>query len=157
LGLTQNILVTGGAGFIGSNLSNKLVLRGHFVRVLDSLAPQIHGDNPALSSLYNSLDSRIEFVHGSVTNSDDMMLALRGIDTVVHLAAETGTGQSMYSIRHYNDVNIAGTALLLDLISNLRYPVKKIVVASSRAIYGEGNICVVGMGLFIRKSEKQMH
>jgi len=154
LGLTQNILVTGGAGFIGSNLSNKLVLRGHFVRVLDSLAPQIHGDNPALSSLYNSLDSRIEFVHGSVTNSDDMMLALRGIDTVVHLAAETGTGQSMYSIRHYNDVNIAGTALLLDLISNLRYPVKKIVVASSRAIYGEGKYLCSGHGTVYPKERK---
>jgi len=147
-------LVTGGAGFIGSNLSNKLVLRGHFVRVLDSLAPQIHGDNPALSSLYNSLDSRIEFVHGSVTNSDDMMLALRGIDTVVHLAAETGTGQSMYSIRHYNDVNIAGTALLLDLISNLRYPVKKIVVASSRAIYGEGKYLCSGHGTVYPKERK---
>lgn len=154
MGLTQNILVTGGAGFIGSNLSNKLVLRGHFVRVLDSLAPQIHGDNPALSSLYNSLDSRIEFVHGSVTNSDDMMLALRGIDTVVHLAAETGTGQSMYSIRHYNDVNIAGTALLLDLISNLRYPVKKIVVASSRAIYGEGKYLCSGHGTVYPKERK---
>lgn len=154
MALKQRILVIGGAGFIGSNLSNKLVSRGHSVRVLDSLSPQIHGDSPELSSLYKSLDSNIEFIHGSVTSPDDLMMALRGIDTVVHLAAETGTGQSMYAIRHYTDVNIAGTALLLDLIANYRYPVKKVVVASSRAIYGEGKYLCMRHGTVYPKERK---
>lgn len=154
MALKQRILVTGGAGFIGSNLSNKLVSRGHSVRVLDSLSPQIHGDSPELSSLYKSLDSNIEFIHGSVTSHHDLMMALRGIDTVVHLAAETGTGQSMYAIRHYTDVNIAGTALLLDLIANERYPVKKVVVASSRAIYGEGKYLCMRHGTVYPKERR---
>ena len=72
------------------------------------------------------------------SNIDDLMAALDDIDTVVHLAAETGTGQSMYAIEHYSDVNVGGTALLLDLIANNSLPVKKVVVASSRAVYGEG-------------------
>jgi dTDP-L-rhamnose 4-epimerase len=132
------ILITGGAGFIGSNLANSLIAKGYGVRVLDNLAPQIHGDNPEDSPLYRSLHNKVEFIRGSVTNREDLAKALLGVDTVVHLAAETGTGQSMYAIRHYSDVNIGGTALLLDLIANEPFPVKKFVVASSRAVYGEG-------------------
>lgn len=136
--MKSKILVTGGAGFIGSNLANILVDRGYSVRVLDNLSPQIHGASPEDSHLYRSIQNRVEFIRGSVTNSEDLAKALLGIDTVVHLAAETGTGQSMYAIRHYSDINIGGTALLLDLIANRPFPVKKIVVASSRAVYGEG-------------------
>lgn len=134
----QNILITGGAGFIGSRLALSLVAKGHKVRVLDNLAPQIHGEIPESSPLYRSIQGKVEFIRGSVTSPDDLLKALPGMDTVVHLAAETGTGQSMYAIRHYSDVNIGGTALLLDLIANKPFPIKKIVVASSRAVYGEG-------------------
>lgn len=136
--MPKNILITGGAGFIGSKLALSLVSRGHKVLVLDNLAPQIHGEDPTLSPLFQSIQGRVDFMRGSVTCESDLMAALQEVDTVVHLAAETGTGQSMYAIRHYSDVNIGGTALLLDLIANHRMPVKKIVVASSRAVYGEG-------------------
>jgi dTDP-L-rhamnose 4-epimerase len=136
--MTQNILITGGAGFIGSRLANFLFNSGHKVRVLDNLSTQIHGATPESSPLFLSLHHDVEFIRGSVTNRDDLIEALQGIDTVVHLAAETGTGQSMYAIQHYSDVNIGGTALLLDLIANEPFPIKKIVVASSRAVYGEG-------------------
>lgn len=134
----QNILITGGAGFIGSRLALSLVAKGHKVRVLDSLAPQIHGAQPEHSALFRSIQGKVEFFRGSVTSREDMLKVLPGMDTVVHLAAETGTGQSMYAIQHYSDVNIGGTALLLDMIANEPFPIKKIVVASSRAVYGEG-------------------
>ena len=136
--MTQNVLITGGAGFIGSRLANFLIDRGHKVRVLDNLSSQIHGAVPESSTLFLSLHNDVEFIQGSVTNRNELIKALQGIDTVVHLAAETGTGQSMYAIQHYSDVNVGGTALLLDLIANEPFPVKKIVVASSRAVYGEG-------------------
>jgi dTDP-L-rhamnose 4-epimerase len=144
--MTQSILITGGAGFIGSRLSQLLVATGHNVRVLDNLSPQIHGPEPMSSPLFLSIQGKVEFFHGSVNSRDDLMKALLGVDTVVHLAAETGTGQSMYAIRHYSDVNIGGTALLLDLIANEPFPVRKIVVASSRAVYGEGKYCCVQHG-----------
>lgn len=134
----RKILITGGAGFIGSRLALWLVNRGHTVRVLDSLSAQIHGPEPDSSPLFRSIRGKVEFIHGSVTQRDDLTRALDGIETVVHLAAETGTGQSMYAIRHYSDINIGGTALLLDVIANEPFPVKKLVVASSRAVYGEG-------------------
>ena len=136
--MIQNILITGGAGFIGSRLALALVAKGHKVRVLDNLASQIHGQEPELSSLYLSIKDKVDFIHGSVANKDDLIKSLQGIDTVVHLAAETGTAQSMYAIHHYTEVNVGGTALLLDLIANEPFPIKKIVVASSRAVYGEG-------------------
>lgn len=136
--MKKNILITGGAGFIGSSLANFLVAGGHGVRVLDNLSPQIHGSEPESSPLFRSLREDVEFIRGSVTSRMDLMQALSGMDTVVHLAAETGTGQSMYAIQHYSDVNIGGTALLLDLIANEQFPIHKIVVASSRAVYGEG-------------------
>lgn len=133
-----SILITGGAGFIGSRLALDLVGRGHRVRVLDNLSPQIHGDNAEECPLYRAIAGRTEFVCGDVTNYKDFRAALEGIDTVVHLAAETGTGQSMYAIGHYTGVNVGGTALMMDIIANERLPVKRIVVASSRAVYGEG-------------------
>lgn len=136
--MTQHVLITGGAGFIGSRLANYLIASGHKVRVLDNLSPQIHGLEPESSALFRSLHHEVEFIRGSVTCRTDLIKALQGVNTVVHLAAETGTGQSMYAIQHYSDVNIGGTALLLDLIANEQFPIKKIIVASSRAVYGEG-------------------
>ncbi|MDP4278789.1 MAG: NAD-dependent epimerase/dehydratase family protein, partial [Bacteroidota bacterium] len=109
------------------------------VTVLDNLSPQIHGNDPSVDSpLYLSIVDKVRFIKGSVTSREDWEKALEDQDAVIHLAAETGTGQSMYQIQHYIDVNVGGTALLLDILANRKYLVNKLIVASSRAIYGEG-------------------
>lgn len=135
----KNILITGGAGFIGSNLALKLINKGYSITVLDNLSKQIHGDSPEFTSyLYQTVKDKVKFIKGSVTDRDDWIKALDGNEIVVHFAAETGTGQSMYEIHKYVDVNINGTALLLDILANNKHQVKKVIVASSRSIYGEG-------------------
>ena len=131
-----NVLVTGGAGFIGSHLSKALIAHGYQVRILDNLHPQIHGDNAAIPGFVN--DNNIEFQKGDIRHEKDVLKAIEDIDVVVHLAAETGVGQSMYEISRYCDVNIQGTATLLDTLANSKHSVKKVVLASSRAVYGEG-------------------
>jgi dTDP-L-rhamnose 4-epimerase len=135
----QKVLITGGAGFIGSKLSLKLLLNGYDVSVLDILHEQIHGKNPVSDSpSFAVIKDKVNIIRASVTDRVVMEQALADADIVVHLAAETGTGQSMYEIERYNHVNICGTATLLDFVANKPNRVKKIVVASSRAIYGEG-------------------
>jgi len=135
----KNILITGGAGFIGSNLALKLLSKGYNVRVLDNLSHQIHGVDPDNTSpLYATIKDKVDFILGNITTENDVKKAIKNQDTVIHLAAETGTGQSMYEIKKYCDINIGGTALLLDVLTNQKHQVKKIIVASSRAIYGEG-------------------
>jgi dTDP-L-rhamnose 4-epimerase len=135
----RNILITGGAGFIGSNLALALLEKGHKITVLDNLSPQIHGDAPDKTSpLYKSIMDKVVFLEGTVTSREDWSKALKGQDIVVHFAAETGTGQSMYCIEKYTEVNIQGTAIMLDILANEEYKIKKIVIASSRSIYGEG-------------------
>lgn len=135
----KNILVTGGAGFIGSNVALKLLDKGYNVTVLDNLSKQIHGEDPEKTSpLYLSIKDKVNFIKGSVASREDWLKALDGQDAVIHLAAETGTGQSMYEIEKYVDTNIGGTALLLDILTNTKNHVKRILVAESRAIYGEG-------------------
>jgi dTDP-L-rhamnose 4-epimerase len=135
----QKILITGGAGFIGSNLSLFLIERGYEVTVLDNLSEQIHGtDAENKSPLFLSIKDKVRFIKGTVTSIEDWNKAIADNEIIVHLAAETGTGQSMYQIRKYTEVNIGGTALMLDILANNKTAVKKIVVASSRAIYGEG-------------------
>ena len=107
--------------------------------MLDALTPQIHGADPARTSpLYRSISGKVDFIRGDVNSRKDWLTALDGIDCVIHLAAETGTGQSMYEIKKYVDANIGGTALLLDILANEPHRVKRVVVAESRAIYGEG-------------------
>lgn len=134
-----HILITGGAGFIGSNVARKLLAKNYDVTVLDNLSPQIHGEDPEHTSpLYIGIRDKVRFIRGSVTNREDWLEALSGADAVIHLAAETGTGQSMYEIEKYVNVNIGGTALLLDLLTNTPHTVRRVVVAESRAIYGEG-------------------
>ena len=151
----RHVLVTGGAGFIGSNLVLKLLSKGYQVTVLDNLSPQIHGDNPEItSSLYQSIIGKVNFIQGSVTNYEDWIKALNGVECVVHLAAETGTGQSMYEIRKYVDVNIGGTALLLDILINTEHSVNKVVVAESRAIYGEGRYYSEEMKQYVYPAER---
>jgi dTDP-L-rhamnose 4-epimerase len=135
----KNILITGGAGFIGSNLSLKLIEKGYNLTVLDNLSPQIHGENPNQTSpLFQSIHGKVNFIEGTVASRSDWEKALANQHAVIHLAAETGTGQSMYCIEKYTEVNIQGTAIMLDILANSTHEIKKIIIASSRSIYGEG-------------------
>jgi dTDP-L-rhamnose 4-epimerase len=133
----KNILITGGAGFIGSNLTQKLVEKGFKVTVLDNLSQQIHGKNQD-SDLFLSIKDIATFIYGDICNKSDWQKALKNQDAVIHLAAETGTGQSMYEISRYNEVNILGTTHLLDILANENHSIKKMIISSSRSIYGEG-------------------
>ncbi len=144
----EKVLVTGGAGFIGSNVALKLIAKGYSVVVLDSLSEQIHGSNPDQTSpLYLSIKDKVDFIKGDVCKREDWLKALDGVDYVIHLAAETGTGQSMYEIEKYVGTNIGGTALLLDILANTKHHVKRVVVAESRAIYGEGKYVCPSCGV----------
>lgn len=134
----MKILVTGGAGFIGANLVSRLHAEGHQIRVLDTLSPQIHGTDPSQSPLRQQIEGKCEFIHGDVTDAATVVGALDGCNAVVHLAAETGTGQSMYEVARYSHTNVQGTAVLLEAIAERKDTIRRVVVASSRAIYGEG-------------------
>lgn len=131
------VLVTGGAGFIGSQLVPLLLAEGYRVRVLDTLSVQVHGPDAQVPAWLAGLDC--DFVHGSVTDRATCERALEGVDHLVHLAAETGTGQSMYEVARYSEVNVVGTAMLFDVLaSQPRRRVRRVVLASSRSVYGEG-------------------
>ena len=132
----KTILITGGAGFIGVNLSRALLKLGISVRILDNFSPQIHSNTNLPADIANS----IELITADIRDTSSMKSALDGVSGIVHLAAETGTGQSMYEISRYFDVNVQGTATMLELIQNSTClkSLKSIVVASSRAVYGEG-------------------
>ena len=135
--MAETVLITGGLGFIGQALAQKLVQRGMTVRLLDNLSPQVHGEaTPELGHLVH--EGRVEIMLGDVCRREDWVLALRDVVAVVHLAAETGTGQSMYRIGDYTQTNVLGTALLLDVLANNRHSVGKLLLASSRSVYGEG-------------------
>ena len=149
----NNILITGGAGFIGSNLSLELKSKGYKVTVFDNLSKQIHGDIKD-SVLYNSIKGKVKFILGDICNREQFEKALRGQDAVIHLASETGTAQSMYEITRYNSVNIIGTANLLDILSKTNHNIKKIIVASSRSIYGEGKYLCDNHG-FVYPSKRE--
>ena len=129
----MNILITGGAGFIGSHVADELLHHGHRVRALDNLSPQVHGAD-ATRPAY--LDRDVELVRGDVRDPDAVRRALDGIDAVYHFAAAVGVGQSMYEVDHYTSVNNRGTAVLLEAI--IDHPVERLVVASSMSLYGEG-------------------
>lgn len=131
--MKQRVLITGGAGFIGSHLADELLEHGYQVRVLDCLLPQVHGPG-AQRPEYLSAD--VELVVGDVRDAAAVERALRGVDAVFHLAAAVGVGQSMYEVEHYTSVNNLGTAVLLEALSGS--PVERLVVASSMSIYGEG-------------------
>jgi len=140
----DTVLVIGGAGFIGSHLCRLLLANKYTVRVLDSLSVQVHGAIPTHLTWLASGD--IDFMRGSITSRKDIERALKGADHIVHLAAETGTGQSMYEVARYNEVNSQGTALLFDVLANAKSrSVQRVVLASSRSVYGEGAyMCVAG-------------
>lgn len=129
-----NVLVTGGAGFIGSHLVDALVDQGHRVRVLDALVSQVHGENAAPTYL----NSAAEFIQADICDRNAITIALEDIDVVFHEAAEVGVGQSMYEIERYVRANDLGTAVLLEAILARKSQIKKLVVASSMSIYGEG-------------------
>ena len=131
----MKILVTGGAGFIGSHLVDALHERGHAVRVLDNLEPQVHG---ALEAPPGYLSREAEFVRGDVRDRDTVDRALDGVDAVYHLAALVGVGQSMYEMERYVSANSLGGAVLLDAVVARRDRIRRMVVASSMSIYGEG-------------------
>ncbi len=132
--MAKNILVTGGAGFVGSHLVDALLAAGHNVRVFDILAQQVHGDG-----VPDYLSREAELVRGSMQDADAVHRAMDGIEVVFHLAAAVGVGQSMYEISHYMGANTQGTAVLLQELLNRRNKVEKLVLASSMSIYGEGN------------------
>jgi dTDP-L-rhamnose 4-epimerase len=131
--MTRQVLITGGAGFIGSHLADELLARGYAVRALDNLAPQVHGEG-ARRPEYLSPD--VELLVGDVCDPAAVREALRGVDAVYHLAAAVGVGQSMYAVEHYTRVNNIGTAVLLEAL--IERPVTRLVVASSMSLYGEG-------------------
>lgn len=134
-----NVLVLGGAGFIGSHIVDALIARGHQVRVYDALVPQVHGDAPfGPDGRPQHLHPAAEFVRGDMTGAAGLRAALAGIEVVYHEAAEVGVGQSMYEIVRYVQANSLGTAVLLELLATDRGRVRKLIVASSMSIYGEG-------------------
>ena len=138
----KNILITGGAGFIGSRLCEKLFDKGYNITVLDNLSAQVHGNDE--SALFEKIKDKCTFIKGDVCNKEIWPVALKDQDILIHLAAETGTGQSMYELSKYNNVNIMGTTNMLDCLAKDNHSIKKIIIASSRAIYGEGKyICSV--------------
>src|SRR5690242_21791291 len=130
----MKVLITGGAGFIGSHLADRLLAEGHEVRALDNLDPQVHPEEerPAY------LDAAVELQVGDVRDHAAVGRALDGIDAVYHFAAAVGVGQSMYEIERYTSVNAIGAAVVLEEVVDRRDAIRKLVVASSMSIYGEG-------------------
>jgi dTDP-L-rhamnose 4-epimerase len=131
--LAETVLITGGAGFIGRFVADALIERGYGVRVLDSLIEQVHGPDAKRPAMLNPA---AELIVGDVRDENALVAALRSVDSVIHLAAEVGVGQSMYEIDRYTSVNDYGTATLFQQL--VRKPVRRVVTASSMSIYGEG-------------------
>jgi dTDP-L-rhamnose 4-epimerase len=131
--MAETVLITGGAGFIGSHLSDELLAAGYRVRILDNLTEQVHG--PCIR-MPDYLSPQIDLIEADVRDADAVKRSLGGVDSVVHLAARVGVGQSMYELDHYVDTNERGTAVLLEAL--IERPVRRLVVASSMSIYGEG-------------------
>ena len=131
--MARRILITGGAGFVGSHLADALLERGYEVRALDNLSPQVHGETAERPAY---LDPAVELVVGDVRNPADVDKALAGVDAVYHFAAMVGVGQSMYEVARYTEVNNYGTSVLLQRL--IERPVEKLIVASSMSLYGEG-------------------
>ncbi len=148
--MKKKILITGGAGFIGSHLADELIAHGYFVRVLDNLSEQVHGVNAKRPAYLNP---EAELIVGDVTDKDAVTRALNGIDAVYHFAAMVGVGQSMYELQKYTHVNNLGTAVLLEALINK--PVDKLIVASSMSIYGEG-LYKSSEGNFIHDAERKL-
>ncbi|MGZ4789748.1 MAG: NAD-dependent epimerase/dehydratase family protein [Terriglobales bacterium] len=139
--MAKRILITGGAGFVGSHLADALLKEGHEVRVFDNLTPQVH-----TNGLPSYLAGEVNFVHGDLRDLDAVRDAVRDADVIYHFGAAVGVGQSMYEIAHYMGVNTAGTANLLQALLDKDVKVEKLIVASSMSIYGEGKYLCVQCG-----------
>lgn len=134
--MAEHVLITGGAGFIGRRVTDELLMRGNKVRILDALLPQVHGALGEQAGRPADLDPEAELIHADIRDSAAVARALEGIDSVVHLAAEVGVGQSMYEVERYTSTNDVGTAVLFEKL--IDQPVRRVVTASSMSIYGEG-------------------
>jgi dTDP-L-rhamnose 4-epimerase len=146
----MNILITGGAGFIGSHLAKALSAQGHRITLFDTLSEQVHGPNAHFPP---ELREVAKCVLGDIGDRETLAREIEDQEVILHLAAETGTGQSMYAVQRYASVNLQGTATLLDIIVNSRPKrLRKLVVASSRAIYGEGKYRCEAHGIVYPKS-----
>lgn len=148
--MAKHILITGGAGFIGSHLADELLRQGHRVRVLDSLSAQVHGEN---AQRPDYLHQDVEFIQGDVRDSAAVRSSLAGVDAVFHFSAAVGVGQSMYEVERYTSVNNLGTAVLMEAL--IEHPVQRLLVASSMSIYGEG-LCRTPRGDLLSPGERPM-
>lgn len=131
----KTVLITGGAGFIGSHLSEKLIQKGYNVIIYDCLSPQIHGVSAKLPEY---IDKNVAFVQGDVRDRELFKRSILESNYVIHLASETGVGQSMYEIEKYTNTIIQGTSVLWDILANEKHNIQKVILSSSRAVYGEG-------------------
>jgi dTDP-L-rhamnose 4-epimerase len=134
----NKILLLGGAGFIGTRLSQTLIERGYEVTVLDCFSEQVHGKDYKTSFLYNQINANVNLVYGDIHNAELLLSLLNKNEVVIHLASETGTAQSMYRLQRYTEVNIGSVAVLMDTLVNNKTNIKKVFLGSSRAVYGEG-------------------
>jgi len=152
----MKILVTGGAGFIGSFIVDMLIERGHEVLVFDNLDPQVHQSRNKLPEHFNP---KAKFIFGDVREKDKLYDAVKEAEIIFHKAAAVGVGQSMYQVEHYVDVNTKGTAALLDILANNKHNVRKLIVAASMSSYGEGAYLCGKCGKFYPKlrTEEQMN
>lgn len=130
----MDVLITGGAGFIGLHLTCALLAAGHAVTLLDNLHPQVHFTRLPPKNLPETA----ELIVADVRDRQALSLAVTRADAVYHLAALTGVGQSMYKVADYTNVNVGGTATLMDILANEKHHVQRLILASSRAVYGEG-------------------
>lgn len=154
----KNILITGGAGFIGSEIVDKLYNNSEYnTTVIDIMSPQIHGNDFHNSFLYNKIKNKCNFVNADICDINMLLPLVEKSDCIIHLCAETGTGQSMYQINQYNNTNIMGTSNILQAISLLKNKnnVKKIILSSSRSVYGEGRYKCPNCGIVYPKSRRK--
>ncbi|MFB0526577.1 MAG: SDR family NAD(P)-dependent oxidoreductase [bacterium] len=152
--MSTDVLVTGGAGFIGSFIVDKLIEKGYKVRIFDNLDSQVHPG----SRLPKYLNREAEFIQGDIRDYEKLATAVKGVEIIFHYAASVGVAQSQYEIKKYIDVNIGGTANLLDILVNQKYNIKKLIVAASMSSYGEGNYRCNKCGIVRSplRSEEQM-
>jgi len=144
----MKILITGGAGFIGSHIADALIKKGHSVRLYDNLTPQVHTEIPEY------LNEEAEFIEGDICNRDELTKAIRDVEVIFHEASAVGVAQSMYQIYKYTDVNALGTANLLDILANEKHGVQKLIVAASMSEYGEGAYKCENCGIVYPKQRR---
>ena len=147
--MSKSILVTGGAGFVGSHIVDRLIEDGHDVTILDNLDPQVHKAIPAY------INRKAKFIEADIRNIAQHKQLLKDVEVIFHEAAAVGVGQSMYEINHYVDVNTMGTARLLHLLANEEHNIKKLLIASSMSIYGEGKYTCPKCGIVYPKLRKE--